>query len=412
MKTISSGLKMHLGQDLTTLATCWKITRIDGTIFTFTDHDSDLVVSGVTYSSENTYSRTAIKTSASLAIDNLEIVGVLDLGGVTDLDVRDGKFDYASVQMFLVNWQNLSQGMLALRQGWLGEVVRTPTGVFQAELRGLTQAFSTIIGDMFQPICRADLGDSECTFNVASVTGTGTVGSVTSQKTFAASAPLVYNPNDNTLTASVTVSPSMTNPNGEGLAGVLNPPAPGIVITINGTPNTFTVPFGDNAGQAIINLASLINAAAIGVTASSSQPILSSATLSNTATYAYYLTITLTNPDDVATLTKVNDENDWLSLQSFGDNYMDGGVVTWLTGLNAGSSMEINTYVQSTETLTLYLNMASEIQIGDTFNYYPGCDKRRETCFFKFNNMDNFRGEPDVPGIDATLTYPDFNGIG
>ena len=91
---------------------------------------------------------------------------------------------------------------------------------------------------------------------------------------------------------------------------------------------------------------------------------------------------------------------------------MDGGVVTWLTGLNAGSSMEINTYVQSTETLTLYLNMASEIQIGDTFNYYPGCDKRRETCFFKFNNMDNFRGEPDVPGIDATLTYPDFNGIG
>ena len=117
MKTISSGLKMHLGQDLTTLATCWKITRIDGTIFTFTDHDSDLVVSGVTYSSENTYSRTAIKTSASLAIDNLEIVGVLDLGGVTDLDVRDGKFDYASVQMFLVNWHQPCRELSFLRSG-------------------------------------------------------------------------------------------------------------------------------------------------------------------------------------------------------------------------------------------------------------------------------------------------------
>jgi hypothetical protein len=32
-----------------------------------------------------------------------------------------------------------------------------------------------------------------------------------------------------------------------------------------------------------------------------------------------------------------------------------------------------------------------------------GCDKTLPTCFAKFNNVVNFRGEPLVPGLDRML---------
>jgi hypothetical protein len=49
MKTISTALAEHLAGDVTTLATCWKITRRDGVVLGFTDHVRDLDVDGVTY---------------------------------------------------------------------------------------------------------------------------------------------------------------------------------------------------------------------------------------------------------------------------------------------------------------------------------------------------------------------------
>jgi len=38
---------------------------------------------------------------------------------------------------------------------------------------------------------------------------------------------------------------------------------------------------------------------------------------------------------------------------------------------------------------------------------HPGCDKRLTTCINKFNNINNFRGEPYVPGQDEFFNYPD-----
>jgi hypothetical protein len=49
MKTVSAALAQHLAGEVTTLATCWKITRRDGVFQGFTDHVRDLDVDGVTY---------------------------------------------------------------------------------------------------------------------------------------------------------------------------------------------------------------------------------------------------------------------------------------------------------------------------------------------------------------------------
>ena len=49
MKTVSAALAAHIAGPVTTLATCWRITRTDGLVFRFTDHDRDLAADGEVY---------------------------------------------------------------------------------------------------------------------------------------------------------------------------------------------------------------------------------------------------------------------------------------------------------------------------------------------------------------------------
>lgn len=162
MKTISAELQSHLDGDVTSLATCWTIIRPDGTTFYFTDHDRDLLVSGNVHKASSGYDRSAIANDASMAVDNLDIVGLLDDESITVQDLRNGLFDYSRVYVFMVNWMDLSMGVLKLRAGRLGEVVITHGGTFTAELRGMSQNLSQKIGELYTVSCRADLGDTRC----------------------------------------------------------------------------------------------------------------------------------------------------------------------------------------------------------------------------------------------------------
>lgn len=162
MKTITPTLKTHIEGDVTTLATCWIIVRADGTVFRFTDHDQDILFSGDVYKSSSGYDRSAVSNDASLAVDNLDILGIIDAEDVTTADLRNGLFDYARVEVFMVNWSSPDDGMLRLRAGRLGEVVLSHAGTFSAELRGLTQNLSQTIGELYSATCRADLGDARC----------------------------------------------------------------------------------------------------------------------------------------------------------------------------------------------------------------------------------------------------------
>jgi uncharacterized phage protein (TIGR02218 family) len=86
------------------------------------------------------------------------------------------------------------------------------------------------------------------------------------------------------------------------------------------------------------------------------------------------------------------------------------GIITWSTGNNAGSSMEIleqQNYDATDDRLLLAQSMPYDVQIGDTFTAYMGCDKRPETCTNKFSNIINFRGEPFVPGPDFISDTPE-----
>jgi len=177
MKTLSPALASHLKAELSTLARLIKITRTDSVVLGFTDHDRDLVVDGVTYLADSAFQASAMQARQGLSTDNLDIAGILNSAAISDTDIADGKYDHARVDVYLCNWADLSQGVMQLRRGWMGELV-VKGNEYQAELRGLHDLLQRPVGSTFTPECRHVLGDSRCAVSLASHTVTGTVTSV------------------------------------------------------------------------------------------------------------------------------------------------------------------------------------------------------------------------------------------
>lgn len=183
MKQISDELKAHLAQEVTTLATCWKLTRRDSTVFAFTDHDSDIEYESLLYKASTGFTPSAVQNSGSLSVDNLDVEGMLADDSIMEVDILAGLYDFAEIEIFQVNYNDLTQGCLQLRRGWLGEVAFQKQQ-FIAEVRGLTQKMSQTVGELFSASCRASFGDSRCKINLASHTVTGTVSGSSSQLQF------------------------------------------------------------------------------------------------------------------------------------------------------------------------------------------------------------------------------------
>jgi uncharacterized phage protein (TIGR02218 family) len=87
------------------------------------------------------------------------------------------------------------------------------------------------------------------------------------------------------------------------------------------------------------------------------------------------------------------------------DNYFQYGRAEWVTGANAGLKMEIK--ANTGNVIELQLPMPSAIVNGDTLNLIAGYDGSREQARDKFSLMENFDGEPDLPGLQAILRYPE-----
>lgn len=177
MKNLTEALLGHYAGERTTLATCWKATLTNGTVVTATSLDRDIVFGGLTYKSAQSYSASNIESSSELNPDNLEVEGFLAWPAITDEDIHSGLWDYAEIEVFEVNYTNLSQGRNILRVGTLGEV-RGGRSKFTAEFRGLLQAYTRTIVRLVTKECTADLGDSRCKVDLAAITVTGIVGLV------------------------------------------------------------------------------------------------------------------------------------------------------------------------------------------------------------------------------------------
>jgi uncharacterized phage protein (TIGR02218 family) len=96
-------------------------------------------------------------------------------------------------------------------------------------------------------------------------------------------------------------------------------------------------------------------------------------------------------------------------LGSLASGYFRYGVLTFTSGVNDGVSADIESHVKADGTVTLvfWLPLPAKPMVGDAFTIVAGCDKSFDTCKAKFDNVDNFRGFPHMPGQDFAYSYAD-----
>ncbi len=160
MRTLAPGLQSHLDTGTTTLCWCWRLTREDGLVLGFTNHDVNLVFDNTVFEATAGFHGTEISSSLGLSVDNLDVSGALQSARLDAGDLAGGLFDDAQVEIYIVNWQDSDQRVL-IRQGNLGEVKRGNLA-FEAEIRGLAHKLNQPFGRLFQYPCDADLGDQRC----------------------------------------------------------------------------------------------------------------------------------------------------------------------------------------------------------------------------------------------------------
>lgn len=180
MKTISPGLAAHLASGATTLAWCWKLTRRDGAVLGFTEHDRDLAFGGITYEAAAGFTASAIESTSGLTPGNLDVAGALTSAHLDEGDLVAGLYDDAEFEIWRINWQDVGERLL-MRKGNLGEVSRSGAA-FTAELRGLAHRLNQPVGRLYQYGCDADFCDARCGLAAADWTAEAMVASASADR--------------------------------------------------------------------------------------------------------------------------------------------------------------------------------------------------------------------------------------
>lgn len=285
MKTIPPGLADHLTGEATTLCRCWKLTRRDETVLGFTDHDRDITIGEVTHEAASGLGTGQMEQSLGMAVDTQEVTGALVSERIAAADLRAGRYDGATIEVWIVNWLAPEERVLD-RVLALGEIVEED-GAFRAELRALAADMDETRGRRISRSCDADLGDARCGVDL--------------------DAPA--------FRADGTVSEVLSD----------------LAIRVEG-------------------------------------------------------------------------------LDGFDVNWFRGGRLTFATGANAGTAIEIAEHLSdgtggSGALLHLWKPLPASVEPGDTFDIRAGCDKTFAVCRAKFENAARFRGFPHIPGNDFALGY-------
>lgn len=161
MKTISAGLQWEFTRSTARIATCLRVERLDGSTYGFTTNRKSLVIGGLVYWPGSSFNPTDVASGSNLDTDNLTIEAFQETTGLSEDDVRVGRWDAAKFRTFQVNWADLTQGDRKLRAGTFGKVTMKDR-TFVAELLGLANAYSTSLGQVTQQLCRNNFGDVKC----------------------------------------------------------------------------------------------------------------------------------------------------------------------------------------------------------------------------------------------------------
>lgn len=162
MTTYPEALTAHFARDVTTICHCWRLTRADGEMAGFTDHDLPLLVDGTLFEPESGFSASEARDTLGLAVDTVDVEGALSSDRIRDEHIAAGLYDGATVDTLLVNWRQPGD-FARIRTATIGKITRSDER-FVAELESPMHRLDQPSGRTVTRTCDAELGDARCAF--------------------------------------------------------------------------------------------------------------------------------------------------------------------------------------------------------------------------------------------------------
>lgn len=184
---VPDALESHLQGSVTTHCFCWRITRTDGAVLGFTDHDRTLQFDGTSFAPQTGMTASEATNTLGLGVDSVDVEGALSSDVISETDIETGRYDGAVVETFLVNWQSPEDQHVRLRQSAIGAITRIGNG-FKAELRSATADLDKVKGRRIARRCDAEFGDARCGVDAGTAvySGSAVVSAVRSAAEFVA----------------------------------------------------------------------------------------------------------------------------------------------------------------------------------------------------------------------------------
>jgi len=169
MRAIPPALAERIESGAASLCHALILTRSDGTVLGFTDHDADLTVAGVTCRAATGWTAGAHETAAGFTPGLAAALGGLDDAALTAADLEAGLYDGARVACWRVDWSDPGLRVLL----WQAQIarLRREGEAFTAELEGPLAALDRVAGRVFGRLCDAVLGDARCGVDLAAHPG-------------------------------------------------------------------------------------------------------------------------------------------------------------------------------------------------------------------------------------------------
>jgi uncharacterized phage protein (TIGR02218 family) len=192
MRALKAELAAALASESAKLSLVWRVTRRDGAVLGFTDHDADLTVAGLVCRAASGFLASEVQQQMGAAVDGLEGQAVLSDAAITEAEILAGRYDGARVDIALLDRDHppaaFAPGELAwLASGFVGEIAADDLG-FRWEVRGLSHFLQQTVGDSLQRECIHDLGDARCKIDLAAFTDAATVDEIQGGRVIAAAA--------------------------------------------------------------------------------------------------------------------------------------------------------------------------------------------------------------------------------
>lgn len=162
---------------------CLRVECRNGTAIRITRYPYDLTMSnGQVYLSAAGASFSTSVSETSFAASSVDLEGFVGLAGIGRDEVASGIFDGATCKLFKTSFLTPVEDEETVDRATLGRTILEDDG-YRIELMGLVDLLSQPVVDSVSPMCRSLFGGQEyggCKVNLAAVTVTGAITSVTS----------------------------------------------------------------------------------------------------------------------------------------------------------------------------------------------------------------------------------------